>query len=77
MIIRDELNMSHPENPKLFLLILLPFYRVRTWFLQRKKKKQKTRIQKIWFGALVALDASSEVPCAWRGDPRHFHLLGL
>ena len=38
-------------------------------FFTGNKSKQKIVIQKIWFGALVALDASSEVPRVKGGDP--------
>ena len=43
-------------------------------FFSQKKKKAETGIQKIWFEALVTLDASSDVPYAWRGNPWHFPL---
>ena len=45
------------------------------FFTKKKKKKAETGIQKIWFGALVTLDASSDAPYAWKGDPRLLPLL--
>ena len=37
----------------------------------RKKKKAETGIPQIWFGGLMALDASSKASNVRRNDPRH------
>ena len=72
----DDLNTRIIQvKSQPFSLILLPFYKVLTWVLQRKRKKQKTWIHEVWFEKSGIVDERSMASKVVGGDPRHLALL--
>ena len=73
----DDLNTRIIQvKSQPFSLIFLPFYKVRTWVLQKKEKKQKTWIHEVWFEKSETIDERSKASEVVGGDPRHLVLLG-